>query len=468
MQMQNKGLRQATLSVTVLAALTLGACAGPTAYQRPSVTVPAAWHQEAVKHDADVRAQQDLSPWWQRMGDPVLVQLIDEALARNNNLAQAAIKVQRAQRVAGQAASDQLPSVKVQGSSTASRPLDGGSTTRVSAATASVSWELDLWGRLSAARSAAEWEAQATEEDRRAVAQSLVATVAKQYWQVAYLNQRIEASQQSIDYARQTLKLVQAQYDAGGTSGLELAQAAQSLAAQQAAHTQWVQQRVEARNALAILLDAPPGATQKESPRLTEGALPAVSSDLPASLMTRRPDLRAAELRLQKAGAVVDATRRSYYPTLTLTGSAGGTSEALSKVLQDPVGTLGAGLVLPFVQWRDMDKAVAISQADQDVAIRGFRQSWYQALAEVENALSARVQYEVQGESLTRALDAARTAERLAEVRYRAGSVPLKTWLDAQETRRQAELNLAANRLNRLNALATLYLNLGGDTVVRD
>ena len=204
MQMQNKGLRQATLSVTVLAALTLGACAGPTAYQRPSVTVPAAWQQEAVKRDADVRAQQDLSPWWHRMGDPVLVQLIDEALARNNNLAQAAIKVQRAQRVAGQAASDQLPSVKVQGSSTASRPLDGGSTTRVSAATASVSWELDLWGRLSAARSAAEWEAQATEEDRRAVAQSLVATVAKQYWQVAYLNQRIEASQQSIDYAAST------------------------------------------------------------------------------------------------------------------------------------------------------------------------------------------------------------------------------------------------------------------------
>jgi outer membrane protein TolC len=80
----------------------------------------------------------------------------------------------------------------------------------------------------------------------------------------------------------------------------------------------------------------------------------------------------------------------------------------------------------------------------------------------VENALSARVQYEAQGEKLAQALTAAQNAERLSEARYRAGSVPLKTWLDAQETRRQAESNLAQTRLNRLNALATLYQTLGG------
>jgi outer membrane protein TolC len=147
---------------------------------------------------------------------------------------------------------------------------------------------------------------------------------------------------------------------------------------------------------------------------------------------------------------------------LSVTGSVGGSSEALSHVLSDPVGTLGAGLVLPFVQWRDMQRSVAISQADYEVAVLGYRQSWYQALADVENALSARTQYEDQGISLTQAVKAAQDGERLSEARYRAGSVPLKTWLDAQETRRQAENNLAANRLNRLGALVSLYQSVGG------
>ncbi|MDE2593009.1 MAG: efflux transporter outer membrane subunit [Burkholderiales bacterium] len=435
----------------------LGACASTGSYQQPDVKVPQRWQQQGSEQSAGT-----LTPWWQGMNDPVLTQLIQDALARNNNLAQAAIKVRRAQLVAGQAASDQLPSVSVKGSSTASRPLDGGTTTRLNTVTGSVSWEVDLWGRLAALRNAADWEAQATEQDRQAAAMSLVGTVANLYWQVGYLNQRVEASQQSIDYARKTLQLVEAQYKVGGASGLEVAQATQALAAQEASHTQWLQQRVQARNALAILFDAPPAVAKQEALRLPDGALPVVQADAPASLLTRRPDLRAAELRLRKTLATVDATRGSFYPSLTLTGSVGGSSTALSKVLSDPIGTLGAGLVLPFVQWRDMQRSVAISQADYEVAVLGYRQSWYQALADVENALSARLQYEDQGIKLDQALQAAQTGERLSEARYRAGAVPLKTWLDAQESRRQAENNLAQNRLNRLNALTTLYQALGG------
>lgn len=448
-------------SAIVVAMAALAGCASQTAYQRPDVQVPEQWQngQPQVSQDQAV-----LTPWWQGMNDPVLDQLIRDALARNNNLAQAAIKVRRAQLVAGQAASDQLPSLKVNGSSTASRQLDGGPTTRLSTATASVSWELDLWGRLAALRNVADWEAQATEEDRQAAALSLAGTVANLYWQVAYLNQRVVVSQQSIDYARQTLKLVEAQYGVGSTSGLEVAQATQALAAQQASHTQWLQQRVQARNALAILFDGPPGVAMNEALRLPDGVLPEVQAGLPAALLNRRPDLRAAELRLRQSVATIDATRGSFYPALTLTGSVGGSSTALSNVLSDPVGTLGAGLVLPFVQWRDMQRSVAISQADYEVAVRGYRQSWYQALSDVETALSARVQYEDQGTSLAQAVAAAQKGEQLSEARYRAGSVALKVWLDAQETRRQAESNLAQNRLNRLSALVTLYQSLGGGT----
>lgn len=438
-----------------LAVALLSACASTTPYRQPDVRVPENWAQGPSTQAA-------LAPWWQGMNDPALTQLIEDALARNTNLAQAAIKVRRAQLLAGQAASNQLPTLTVQGNSTASRLLDGGSTTRLSTVTAGASWEVDLWGRLASLRNVADWEAQATEQDRQAAAMSLVGTVANLYWQVAYLNQRVEASQQSIDYARQTLQLVEAQYKVGAASGLELAQATQALAAQEASHTQWLQQRVQARNALAILFDAPPSLAAKESLRLPDGTLPDVQPGAPASLLARRPDLRASELRLRKSLATVDATRASFYPTFTLTGSVGGSSQALSSVLSNPVGTLGAGLTLPFVQWRDMQRSIDVSQADYESAVLGYRQSWYQALADVENALSARVQYESQGEKLTQAVKAAQDTERLSEARYRAGAVPLKTWLDAQETRRQAENNLAANRLNRLGALVTLYQAAGG------
>lgn len=449
-------------AIALAVAALLSACASSGSYQRPDVKVPEAWQQAPASNPAGTPAQAALAPWWQGMQDPVLTQLINDALARNNNLAQAAIQVRRAQLVAGQAASDQLPSLSVKGSSTASRPLDGGPTTRLNTVSAGVSWEVDLWGRLAALRNAADWEAQATEEDRQAAAMSLVGTVANLYWQIAYLNQRVESSQQSIDYARQTLKLVEAQYKVGAASGLEMAQATQSLATQEASHTQWLQQRVQARNALAILFDAPPSVAAKESLRLPEGALPEVQAGAPASLLTRRPDLRAAELRLRKSLAAVDATRGSFFPALTLTGSVGGSSDTLSKVLSDPVGTLGAGLVLPFVQWRDMQRSIDITKTDYEAAVLGYRQSWYQALTDVENALSARLQYENQGDKLAVAVKAALEAERLSEARYRAGAVPLKTWLDAQETRRQTEVNLAANRLNRLNALVTLYQAVGG------
>jgi NodT family efflux transporter outer membrane factor (OMF) lipoprotein len=448
----------------------LAGCASRSDFRAPELVLPAGWAQGTQAPAAAAPATRDAATpeaWWQPLQDPQLDQLIRLALQRNNNLAQSALKAQRARLVAGQAASDQLPSVSAKAGSSVARTVGRDGTTRAHTATLAASWELDLWGRLGALRDAADFEAQATEADRAAVALSLSASVANAYWQLAYLNQRVLASEQSVAYARQTLKLVQAQYGAGSVSGLELAQANQSLATQEAAHTQWLQQRVQARNTLALLMDGPPGVGSPaqavaEPQHLSDSALPAVAAGLPAQLLTRRPDLRAAELRLRKTLANGDATRTAYYPTLSLTGSLAGSSNSLSQVLDNPVATLGAGLVLPFIQWRDMQRATDIAQLDHETAVVAYRQSWYQALADVENALSARQQYDDQGGLLQTALDAARQAERLAEARYRAGSTPLKTWLDAQESRRQAELSLAANRLNRLNAWVTVVQTLGG------
>jgi NodT family efflux transporter outer membrane factor (OMF) lipoprotein len=410
--------------------------------------------------------------WWRAFGDPELDRLIELALQRNNDLAAATIKVRRAQLGAGIAADNLLPQFGAGGNLGYNRNLRGArDSSRSNSVSASVSYELDLWGRLGSLNDVAKWEALATAEDRESTALTLIGTTAGLYWQATYLNQVTALGEQSIAYAERTLALVQVQYQAGAVSLLELMEARQNVASQRASQTQLRQQQVENTNALAILFDGAPEAATLDTTannvrnlpqRLPDYALPAVAPDVPATVLARRPDLRAAERRLRGALANVDATRASYYPQFTLTGSVGGSSNSLHNVLQNPVASLGLGLVLPFLNWDQTQLNIKVSQADYEFAVVNFRQSLYSALSDVENALSAREQYSQQAALLMQRLDAARQAERLYAIRYRAGSVALNVFLDAQEKRRNAEIAVADNRLNALNNRMTLYRVLGG------
>ncbi|RXZ32835.1 efflux transporter outer membrane subunit [Oxalobacteraceae bacterium CAVE-383] len=466
----------------MLCALALGACTPLHApYRSPAAdaAIPARFAAADAhpKPNANANANANASPaaapssaerggpWWRAFGDPQLDRLIDAALRSNNDLAAAAIRVRRAQLSAGIAAGNLLPRLGAGANLGVDRNLRGArDSSRSNSANASVSYELDLWGRLGSLDDAARWEALATAQDRESAALTLVGAAAGLYWQGAYLNQVIAIGEQSIAYAERTLALVQVQYRAGAVSQLELMEARQNVAGQRAAQTQLRQQQVENGNALAILFDRAPELPGRENlpPRLPDYPLPAVAADMPAAVLARRPDLRAAEQRLRGALANADATRAGYYPQFTLTGAIGGSSNALRNVLQNPVASLGLGLVLPFLNLNQARLDIAASQADAEFAAVNFRQSLYSALSDVENALSAHAQYRKQGILLTQRLDAARQAERLYEIRYRSGAVALSVFLDAQERRRNAEIAVAGNRLNALNNRMTLYLALGG------
>jgi outer membrane protein TolC len=166
---------------------------------------------------------------------------------------------------------------------------------------------------------------------------------------------------------------------------------------------------------------------------------------------------------LRQALSNYDATRASFYPTFSLTGNlTTGASQQLRQVLSNPVGLLGVGISLPFVQWNVRKYTVGLSEVDYQVAVIEFRQGLYSALAEVEDALSAQVQLAEQGRRREQALAAATQAEGLAEIRYRSGQTGIKEWLDLQESRRAAQISLAQNRFERLQAQMTLHLALGG------
>lgn len=441
-----------------------------TPYQAPQTQTPPQWeYGQGIIQPQSPSMLQSNDRWWMLFEDERLDALIDLAFERNNNLAAAALKVRQAQLQANLAERDLWPSVSANVSASGRRSIEHSQGWEKSSGTGlNVSYEVDLWGRLSSLQSVAEWEAAATQADREATALALAGTVADLYWQLAYLNQRIASAGESIAYAQKTLDLIQVQYDAGAVSALELTQARQNVLTQQSNLSQLVQQRVETRNALTILFDMPPTEEglktiiAQEPQSLAFDALPPVYEGVPAEVLSRRPDLRAAEMRLRESLANVDAVRASYYPTLSLTSSLGTSSSSLGNLLNNPIATLGAGLVLPFLQFNEMKFTTEIARLRYEEAVVNFRQTLYQAFSDVEDALSARSQLNVQHVLLQESLANTRRTEAIYEERYRAGQVPLKDWLDAQETRRNAEISLAGNQLSRLQNQVKLYQALGG------
>lgn len=450
------------VKVALATALTLvaGCTLMRTSYQRPAISTADVWPHAGA---APVALSPD--PWWQRFRDPGLDALIERALAANNQLAAAVIRAQRARLQAGLAGNDLLPQPGASVFSGANRALDQGPTSRSHGALVAASYELDLWGRLSALREAAQWEASATAEDWAALRLSLIATTARLYFQLGYLDDRLEMDALSLDNARRTLGLIEQQYASGATSGLELAEARRTVESQEAARTQVMQQQVETRNALIALLDGDDlMALQPTPPGKID--LPDVDAGLPAMLIARRPDLRALEDRLRAALASVDAVNASFYPTLSLTAQAGASSAALGNLLANPTGALTASLELPFLNVQRVRLTRAVSRAEYSERVATFRQTLRQAFADVDNALSARTQLRLQQERLSAALAHARDAERFSDIRYRTGGIALRDWLAAQEARRSAEAALLENRFNQLNQHVVLSLALGGGSQV--
>ena len=463
------------LAATLMLSGTLVGCAAvvKTPYQQPSVNIPVSFQNNKALNQqvhADVYADQ----WWTLFGDMQLNQLVNQVLSTNTDLAVAGINLQQARLQAGLAENQQGIRISNAGISTGhqfSLNGDGDSSRGISINYPGLSYEVDLFGKLARQTEVSQWEALATEQDLQSTAQSLIATTANLYWQLGYLNERYQIAQQNLASTQKTYELVRSQYRAGAVSGLDLTAAEQSVQSQRASLSQIEQLRVESRTALAVLMQMPVQQLSIQEPsRLSQIALPVISAGLPADLLSRRPDLQASELRLRKALANKDANKASYYPSISLTGTLStgvgvGTNTSLTDTLKNPIATLGAGLTLPFLQWNDMKRDLKVNELEYEKSIVQYRQTLYQAFADVENALSARSELNKQVALQERNVQLAEKTERLTEVRYRNGAIALKNVLDAQETTRNARLSLVQTKQSQYNAYVTLMQALGGSPI---
>lgn len=276
------------------------------------------------------------------------------------------------------------------------------------------------------------------------------------------MNQQIAILQQSIDYAKETLRLAEIRYRAGSTSLQDVIDAQQNLLTQENQLTGLQRERSQVLNKQAVLLGTVPGCLIVEPTTLPKGSLPKVNANIPARVLMRRPDISAKEWQLREALATVDIKRSEYYPTFNLTGALGTSSTSLLSLLHNPVGSVGANLTLPFLEWRQRDIEVKIARNDYEQRVLEFKQLLYKAMSSIEDALSLRNQLMVQEARLRDELELARKSEWLNKVRYQQGAVRISFWLDAQEKRRQVEFRMNENRFNQLQNLAKIYLEFGG------
>ncbi len=411
--------------------------------------------------------------WPRLFGSAELARLADAALAGNFDIAAAAARIVQADAQAQVAASSLFPNIA--GSSDASRRLTPGTNRSKSGPfTSSVgnsfslglsaSYTLDFWGRNRDLAASGALNAEASRYDRDTVALTAQASVANTYFQILTAQDRLRFARQNAATAENVLAAIRARLQVGTGNALDVAQQ-ESVVANQRASIPGLEQTLQQSKVLVATLT---GRTP-ESLRIAGGSLekisaPRVRPGLPSQLLLRRPDIAAAEARLAAAGANIEAARKAFFPTISLTGQTGLESINLANLLRPEAlaASMAAGLTQPIFNGYQLEGQLQQARGRDAELLADYRKAIVDALADVENALIA-VRQTAEHERLQSTVVAsARRAYQITEERLREGTIDVVTLLNTQLTLFQAQDNLTTTRLQRMQAIVSLFQALGG------
>jgi multidrug efflux system outer membrane protein len=461
-------LRAALLGTTLVA---LG-CASVPEVSHPDLEVapPPQWTGGRL-------AEGPVDPaWWRGFGSPDLDETIALALERNWDLRAAAARVQQAEAQARIAGADLQPGVNATFDGARSKrnfiglPIPGAPPGSVLSTTStnlglslSVSWEIDLWGRLGARAGAGVADLQAAQADLAGARLSLAGQVAKTWFAAAEAAQQVELARAQVASFQTTVRQVRGRYDIGLRPALDLRLALANLEGAEAALRARQEQLDAVVRQLEILLGQYPG-RRIGAPSELPDTPPAVPGELPADLVARRPDLAAAERRLAAAGARLTAARKDLFPRLSLTASGGTASAELGDLVKGDFGvwSLAGNLLQPLFQGGRLRAAVDLARGTSDERLAGYAGAALNAYLEVETTLRAETLLSEREAHLAEAARQSRAAERLADDRYRAGLDSFVTVLESQRRAFLAETEWIAARRLRLANRVDLFLALGG------
>ncbi len=454
--------------------LALGGCArvGPDFQpQREPWTEP--WSTNALDQATQQRQQPDLRQWWQVFGDPILDSLIAEADASNAGVRIAGLRVVEARAQLGIALAGRYPQVQ-QASAEALyvHSRQSAATVQTSrvwqySAGLDVGWELDFWGRFSRAiesADAAYFASRAIHED---VLVLLHAQVAQTYFTLRAAQARLRIARDNARLQKRSYEITERLFQGGESDELDLQQAKTQYLGTLSSIPELENQILQARNALAILIGRPPAPMHEllDMPD-REGVVPlidrAVLQDVPANLLLRRPDIRAAELQVAAQSALIGVAKADLYPSLTLLGSIGWSASSLP-------GT-PTGLVLiggPSLRWNIFDYGrirnnVRVQDARLQQLIVTYQDSVRQAAREADDAASGLVKALEREAILAQASEAASRSLVLANALFREGYSDFQRVLDAQRALFAQQDAYLVNRSTAVGYLIALYKALGG------
>jgi outer membrane protein, multidrug efflux system len=493
--------RLALLTLFALIVLTEACPVGP-GYRRSSLGMPDGWRPRAASEDSlrrfydSLRTSRDtLLPagadtarlpfsydttlqaradstaalrWIDLIQDSVLRQLVDTSLRANRDMrtALAVIDEFRAQYRATRGGL--LPQISANGQAGRNQTVFGtlGSFTfNQYRATADLSWELDVWGRLRRSTSAAHSDLRAREEDRRALQLSLIGDVATAYFDLRAADLNLAISRRTLDSRRQTLALARRRLDQGLISELDVRQFEAEVASPAASVADFERQVAQQENALSVLVGHNPGAIARGH-ALTDmaGVIP-VPAGVPSALLGNRPDVRSAEATLRAATARIGVAQAAFLPTFTITGQYGSQSTEWSNWFGSGtnIWQAFAGVSIPlFKEGRPgAGEQVNVARARASQARSRYEQTVLVALREVEDALVGLRTAQDRSAAQERQVIALRRALQLADMRYRNGVSSYLDVLDAQRGLFGAELALTQAERDQLVAAVQLYRAVG-------
>lgn len=459
----------------ICAAVLLSGCSMIPTYERPPAPVAADWPAvAATKGVAAVQPENAMAAadleWQSFFSDAALKKIITQALQNNRDLRIAVLNIEQARAQFQIRRADQFPTINA--ALTGARqpnpaPANGAGriTSVYSAGLAVTAYEFDFFGRVASLKEAALAQYLATEEGRKTVQISLIASVANTYLALLADDELLSITQQTLDTRQASYKLAKLRFDNGVTSELDLRAAESLLEAANTALAQQTRQRALSENTLTLLVGQSLGASLigKEA-SFAATALQDVPAGLPSDLLTRRPDIRQAEQQLIAANANIGAARAAFFPRISLTASAGTASSRLAGLFQAGTWgwTLAPQLLLPIFDAGRNSAGLASSKAAEGVAVATYEKAIQTAFKEVSDALAGRATYAEQ----LRASQAQAAAEvvrlRLAELRYQNGVASQLDQLDAQRSLFAARQAVVQIRLAQLQSQVTLYKVLGG------
>ena len=466
------------MALAILSTGLTGCASMAPEHVRPEAATAPAFDPE-YRPDGEVAATQLSYRDW--FADPRLVQLIGTALENNRDLLAATARIEQARARYRIEDSRRLPAVVANASGTRTRQplgvnpsLDTGDVegapdavtfNRFDVGVGVSSFELDFWGRIASMSGAARAQYLATVAAQRAFYLSLIADTATTYYEIVETEEQIALAEATAESRREGLRIARLRLDNGGTSALPYRQAETLLtqAEQQLASERLALARL--RNQLAVLVggrvpDGLPGgitlAAQGDKRRLAAG--------LPSDLLLVRPDIVAAEEQLRAARANIGAARAAFFPSISLTGNAGFSSDSLDGLFSgDGFGwSFGPTISLPIFDWGAREADLDLAQALEVEQVANYDRTVQGAFREVSDALAGRRWLAEQVETLQRAVEAQERIARIARLRYREGVADYLEVLDAERNLFSARQQLLATQRAWLQNRATLFVALGG------